>query len=95
MADVLGAVAISFVASSATRPASVPAGHREMGSGDGCPWLQAASAAGSVAGKDLESAVYATEELEETAKLYLMFRGNRLNILTQDQVAELHRKWPQ
>jgi 3-dehydro-4-phosphotetronate decarboxylase len=48
-----------------------------------------------VAGKDLESAVYATEELEETAKLYLMLRGNRLNILTQDQVAELHRKWPQ
>jgi ribulose-5-phosphate 4-epimerase/fuculose-1-phosphate aldolase len=48
-----------------------------------------------VAGKDLESAVYATEELEETAKLYLMLRGNRLSILTQDQVAELHRKWPQ
>ena len=48
-----------------------------------------------VAGKDLESAVYATEELEETAKLYLLLRGNRLNILTQDQVAELNRKWPQ
>jgi ribulose-5-phosphate 4-epimerase/fuculose-1-phosphate aldolase len=48
-----------------------------------------------VAGKDLETAVYATEELEETAKLYLMLRGNRLNILTQDQVAELHQKWPQ
>ncbi len=48
-----------------------------------------------VAGKDLESAVYATEELEETAKLYLMLRGNRLKILTPEQVAELHRKWPQ
>ena len=48
-----------------------------------------------VAGKDLESAVYATEELEETARLYLLLRGNRLNILTADQVAELHRKWPQ
>ena len=48
-----------------------------------------------VAGKDLESAVYATEELEETAKLYLMLRGNRLKILTAEQVAELHRKWPQ
>ena len=47
-----------------------------------------------VAGKDLESAVYATEELEETAKLYLMLRGNRLRILTPDQVAELQRKYP-
>ena len=47
-----------------------------------------------VAGKDLESAVYATEELEETAKLYLMLRGNRLRILSPDQVAELQRKWP-
>ena len=48
-----------------------------------------------VAGKNLESAVYATEELEETAKLYLLLRGNRLKILTPEQVAELHRKWPQ
>lgn len=48
-----------------------------------------------VAGKDLESAVYATEELEETARLYLMLRGNRLKTLTPEQVAELHRKWPQ
>ena len=48
-----------------------------------------------VAGKNLESAVYATEELEETARLYLLLRGNRLKILTPEQVAELHRKWPQ
>ena len=48
-----------------------------------------------VAGKDLESAVYATEELEETARLYLLLRGNRLTILTPEQVAELQRKWPQ
>ena len=47
-----------------------------------------------VAGKDLESAVYATEELEEAAKLYLMLRGNRLKILSPEQVAELHRKYP-
>ena len=46
-----------------------------------------------VAGKDLESAVYATEELEETAKLYLMLRGNRLRILSPEQVAELQRKY--
>ena len=47
-----------------------------------------------VAGKDLETAVYATEELEETAKLYLMLRGNRLRILSPEQVAELQRKYP-
>jgi ribulose-5-phosphate 4-epimerase/fuculose-1-phosphate aldolase len=47
-----------------------------------------------VAGKDLESAIYATEELEETARLYLMLRGNRLRILSPEQVAELQRKWP-
>ena len=48
-----------------------------------------------VAGKDLESAVYATEELEETARLYLLLRGSPLKILSPVQVAELHRKWPQ
>ena len=47
-----------------------------------------------VAGKDLESAVYATEELEETAKLYLLLRGNKLKILSAEQVTELHRKYP-
>ena len=47
-----------------------------------------------VAGKDLETAVYATEELEETARLYLMLRGQRLKLLTVEQVAELHRKFP-
>ena len=48
-----------------------------------------------VAGKDLESAVYATEELEETARLYLLLRGSPLKILSPEQVAELHSKWPQ
>jgi ribulose-5-phosphate 4-epimerase/fuculose-1-phosphate aldolase len=47
-----------------------------------------------VAGKDLETAVYATEELEETAKLFLMLRGQKLKLLTPEQVAELQRKYP-
>lgn len=46
-----------------------------------------------VAGKDLETAVYATEELEETAKLYLMLRGQKLKLLSPEQVAELHRRY--
>jgi ribulose-5-phosphate 4-epimerase/fuculose-1-phosphate aldolase len=46
-----------------------------------------------VAGKTLESAVYASEELEETAKLFLMLRGNRLNVLDPVQIAHLRAKW--
>ena len=47
-----------------------------------------------VAGKDLESAVYATEELEETAKLFLLLHGRKLNLLGEDEVAELNRRYP-
>ncbi len=44
-----------------------------------------------VAGKTLEAAVYATEELEETAKLHLMLQGHKPRCLTEEQVEELHR----
>ncbi|HRK25105.1 MAG TPA: aldolase [Beijerinckiaceae bacterium] len=44
-----------------------------------------------VAAKDLESAVYASEELEETAKLVLTLRGQTVRMLTKDDVAELKR----
>lgn len=47
-----------------------------------------------VAGKDLEAAVYATEELEETAKLYLLLRGENPRSLTSEQVAELETRFP-
>ena len=47
-----------------------------------------------VAGKNLQSAVYASEELEETAKLFLLLRGNKMNILDSEQVADLQAKWP-
>jgi ribulose-5-phosphate 4-epimerase/fuculose-1-phosphate aldolase len=42
-----------------------------------------------VAGKDLASAVYAAEELEETAKLVVMLRSLPTRLLTEAQVAEL------
>ena len=42
----------------------------------------------------LESAIYASEELEETAKLFLMLRGNKLRILGSEEIAELQAKWP-
>jgi ribulose-5-phosphate 4-epimerase/fuculose-1-phosphate aldolase len=47
-----------------------------------------------VAGKTLEAAVYATEELEETAKLFLLLQGHNPRCLTSDQVAELRRIFP-
>ncbi len=42
-----------------------------------------------VAGRDLEAAVYAMEELEETARLYLMLRGLDPRALTPAQVDDL------
>lgn len=47
-----------------------------------------------VAGKDLESAVYATEELEQTAKLFLLLRGEKVKLLAPDEVAALVQKYP-
>lgn len=47
-----------------------------------------------VAGKSLEAAVYATEELEETAKLFLLLHGKNPRGLTPEQVAELERRFP-
>jgi 3-dehydro-4-phosphotetronate decarboxylase len=42
-----------------------------------------------VAGSDLDAAVNAVEELEETAKLYLLLRGAKTRFLTPAQVKEL------
>jgi len=47
-----------------------------------------------VAGADLSDAVYATEELEETAKLFLMLRGQQTRPLTCDETTELQRRFP-
>ena len=43
-----------------------------------------------VAGETLESAVFATEELEETAKLYLLLRGMNPRYLSPQQIADLN-----
>ncbi len=47
-----------------------------------------------VAGKSLEDAVYATEELEETAKLFLALQTLRTRPLTETQIADLNRRYP-
>jgi ribulose-5-phosphate 4-epimerase/fuculose-1-phosphate aldolase len=44
-----------------------------------------------VSDKNLESAVYAMEELEETAKIFLLLRDHEQRILTEEQIAELHQ----
>ena len=44
-----------------------------------------------VAARDLQAAVYATEELEETAKLVMLLRGQRVRCLTHQQVEDLER----
>jgi ribulose-5-phosphate 4-epimerase/fuculose-1-phosphate aldolase len=46
-----------------------------------------------VAGKTLAEAQYATEELEETARIFLMLQGRKIRPLTPEQVAELRAKF--
>ena len=46
-----------------------------------------------VAGKDIEAACYAMEELEETAKLALMTRGMQPNLLNDAQIHRLVTKF--
>jgi ribulose-5-phosphate 4-epimerase/fuculose-1-phosphate aldolase len=45
-----------------------------------------------VAGTSLENALYATEELEETAKLFLLLRNQPVRPLTPEQVEDLRRR---
>ena len=47
-----------------------------------------------VAGRSLEAAINAIEELEETARLFLLLQGHRTRFLTEAQVAELRRRFP-
>jgi ribulose-5-phosphate 4-epimerase/fuculose-1-phosphate aldolase len=47
-----------------------------------------------VAGKDLDNAVYAIEELEESAKLFLLLRNTAVNELSAGQIAALNEKFP-
>ena len=47
-----------------------------------------------VAGKSLDDAIYATEELEETAKLFLLLQNHRTRPLTPAQIDDLHTHFP-
>jgi len=47
-----------------------------------------------VAGKSLEDAVYAIEELEETAKLFLMLKNMNTSFLDDAQINDLKSRFP-
>lgn len=47
-----------------------------------------------VAGSSLSAAVNAIEELEETARLYLLLHGRPTRYLTPEQVADLRKQFP-
>jgi ribulose-5-phosphate 4-epimerase/fuculose-1-phosphate aldolase len=47
-----------------------------------------------VASKNLDAAVYATEELEETAKLYLLLFNQSMRPLTAEQCDDLKTRFP-
>ena len=47
-----------------------------------------------VAGKSLYDAVYAMEELEETARLFLLLKGMNTRFLSSDQVIKLGDRFP-
>jgi ribulose-5-phosphate 4-epimerase/fuculose-1-phosphate aldolase len=46
-----------------------------------------------VAGTSLANAQYATEELEETAKLFLLLGERKIRPLTPEQVADLRQRF--
>jgi ribulose-5-phosphate 4-epimerase/fuculose-1-phosphate aldolase len=46
-----------------------------------------------VAGKDLDAAVYSAEELEETARLFLLLQGHSTRFLTPEQVADVQTRF--
>ena len=47
-----------------------------------------------VAGSSLSAAADAIEELEQTAKLFLLLQGRRIRTLTGEQVAQLRERFP-
>ena len=47
-----------------------------------------------VAGSSLSAAADAAEELEQTAKLFLLLQGRRIRTLTAGQVAQLRERFP-
>jgi ribulose-5-phosphate 4-epimerase/fuculose-1-phosphate aldolase len=73
------------------RPGDPAAGDLIRGLGGACAAVLLANHGPVVTGKDLRSAVHAAEELEETARLLMLLRGQPVRMLTAAQVDELTR----
>ena len=76
------------------RPGDPAMGDMIRGLNGSCAAVLLANHGPVVSGKDLLSTVYAAEELEETAKLQFLLRGQQPRLLTQEQIAELRRAFP-
>ncbi len=76
------------------RPGDPAMGDMIRGLNGACAAVLLANHGPVVSGKDLLSTVYAAEELEETAKLQFLLRGQTPRLLTQEQIAELRRAFP-
>ncbi|MCK0207419.1 aldolase [Starkeya koreensis] len=73
------------------RPGDPAMGDMIRALGGACAAVLLANHGPVVAGPDLASAVYAAEELEETAKLLFLLRDSRPQLLTAGQIEELGR----
>lgn len=73
------------------RPGDPALGDLIRALGGACSAVLLANHGPVVTGRDLDSAVYAMEEFEETAKLAVLLRGAPTRHLTPTQIAELGR----
>lgn len=73
------------------RPGDPAMGDAVRALGGRCAAVLLANHGPVVSAPDLASAVYASEELEETARLYLLLRGLPVRLLDERQVAALPR----
>jgi ribulose-5-phosphate 4-epimerase/fuculose-1-phosphate aldolase len=71
------------------RPGDPRLGDAVRALGGACAAVLLANHGTVVSAKDLENAVYAAEELEETAKLLVLLQGRPIRLLTPAQVDEL------
>lgn len=71
------------------RPGDPRLGDAVRALGGACAAVLLANHGPVVSAKDLETAVYAAEELEETAKLLVLLQGRPIRLLTPAQVDEL------
>jgi len=77
-----------------TRPGSAQVGPLVAAKARSHPALLLANHGPVVAGSSLEAAVFAVEELEETAKLLVLSRGLDIRRLSEEDVAELRTHVP-